>query len=317
MINWMSAGRAGGGSPGPGVWIEQERAPSVPISGMPQTAYPRGVPQVTSAGRGAQGSPGEGARAPPSAAPGPEEVRHGLREQGKDRGNSPSTSPENLTLQGQLGWPGSPAHPLPCPHRGPHVALAARDRSSPRPGRPAGRDAAGRGRLPASSRAGDIYRESKEPPRLHSGPRWGGGTPAASLQPPQSQPPTLPVAPCDCGPRGQLLNGSRRAHPAHKRPRRIQVSDARACPRANAPCTPRPAAALAGWPRRGFPAPGSRLPAAESPARPLPSVGSRQTNCLLWPAPPPRCHPSTGPQDQWQQWASPAPSIPPGPISFS
>lgn len=168
-----------------------------------------------------------------------------------------------------MGWPGSPAHPLPGPHRGSRVALCARYRNSPRPGRPAGRDAARRGCLPAS-RAEGIYRESKEPLRLHSGLRWGSGTAAAStaaasLQPPQSQPPTLPVAPCDCGPRGQLLNGSRRAHPAQKRPRRIQVGDARARPGANAPCAPGPAAALASSPRL---LPGPGLPAAGSLARP-------------------------------------------------
>lgn len=185
-----------------------------------------------------------------------------------------------------MGWPGSPAHPLPGPHRGSRVALWARYRSSPRPGRPAGRDAAGRGCLP-ESRAEGIYRESKEPLRLHSGLRWGSGTvaastAAASLQPPQSQPPTLPVAPCDCGPRGQLLNGSRRAHPAQKRPRRIQVGDARARPGANAPCAPGPAAALASSPRLlpgpGLPAPGCGLP--RSPARSPARLGGLSPNQL-------------------------------------
>ncbi|XP_046529735.1 tetratricopeptide repeat protein 27-like [Equus quagga] len=126
----------------------------------------------------------------------------------------------------------------------------------------------------SASRGKGIYREPKEPLSLHSGLRrdsWTSTAAAAaatSFQQPQSQPLRLQPARCDCGPRGQLLNGSRRARGVQKRLRRIQAADAGARPSANAPRAPRPAAALARSPQlppgSGLLAPGcgfARLPA--------------------------------------------------------
>lgn len=106
--------------------------------------------------------------------------------------------------------------------------------------------------------------------RLHLGLCWRtpvAATAAASFQSPQSRPAKLPVAPYDCSPRGQLLNGSRRAHGEQKRPRCIQVGDASARPSANAPCAPRPAELAQPPPGYWLRTPGfrlARLPASSS-----------------------------------------------------
>lgn len=186
--------------------------------------------------------------------------------------------------------------------------------SAPRPGRPTGRDAAGRGCCSASRARAFTGRLESRCVSTRVSVEVAGLPLPPPLQSPQSQPAKLPVAPCDCGPRGQLLNGSPRAHGAQKRPRRIQVGDAGARPGANAPCAPRPAAALAS-PRSRLPGPSSRLPASSCglAGRPAP-LGGLPPKLIASPRGlrPPRCHPSTCPQDQWQQWTSPAPFESPG-----
>lgn len=79
-------------------------------------------------------------------------------------------------LQGQTGWPGSPAHLLPNPHRRSRIALSARPHSSGRPGRPVG---AGRGRFLRKQSWGHLP-EPQKPLRLRSGYHWGSGSAAAA-----------------------------------------------------------------------------------------------------------------------------------------
>lgn len=242
-----------------------ERAPLVPTSETPLSAYPRGMPRVTSA---AEASSGVGATADPSAAPGPGEVQQGLGWTERTRGRAPAHLWKPWLCRGRQSDPGLLSIPSPIPAMGPAWPCLQAP-SSRRPGQPARWYAAGRG-CRSASRAEGIYRDPGVLLRLHLGLCWRtpvAATAAASFQSPQSRPAKLPVAPYDCSPRGQLLNGSRRAHGEQKRPRCIQVGDASARPSANAPCAPRPAELAQPPPGYWLRTPGfrlARLPASSS-----------------------------------------------------
>lgn len=89
MTNWKRAGGAGGGSPGS--WCEARTGEGT-FSSHKRDAT-ASVPQGSASSdlcwnSGPGGSPGAGARAPPSAAPGPEEVRHGPERRQTTRGRA-------------------------------------------------------------------------------------------------------------------------------------------------------------------------------------------------------------------------------------